>query len=1452
MSFLMLNPTVSLFCLNLALASVVLGLVTVLVGRCLRGATLPTRHSLYCVALVLMLVSPPLVWAAVQSGVGVVTVSLDSSESKLTIEDEVAVVHSVRDPQRETPADLFVEPIPAREVSPVVQRSDVETVPPAVQETVSLPEVSQAAAEPAEINNPIAGRETLALLGGLLIWGWAVVGCWYLFKLVWGLLLVRRLRASLRPMTDPHILRALEQLNSGNEQHKAMVFESALVPAPLTLGVWRSAIVMPTGLTELLHESELACVLAHEVAHVKRHDTRIALLQQCAVILFWWNPLLRYMNGQIVQLRERICDDCAVDRLGMGRSLAEGIVKVAEWSLSRGTAVPLTTTLLDGAGDMEQRITRLMQDDRRFSIQLNFKSAALVAVVALFLAAIPLLPVVRAQAVAAEQPVPQSSGAGQQVAADTTLSEAKAEPEQEWRVRVRMVNALGNPIENAKVRVSLGNENETNWKPANNSGIVDVTVPSRTPRYCTLYARAPGYAPMWAHWGVNQDQTADPLPSDITFKMTNAITVGGTVIDQEGQPVKNASVLLGVSGKYSDLSQRVRTGFYEEIFTTNERGEWRCDFAPETISSATINVTHPEYVSLPTKFDQSDALESLRDLTHSWTLKYGFALTGRVLNEQGEPVAGAKLALGELNTSNQEGPFAETDAEGRYRFEHVAPAHELPGNQDPIRFTVMVLKQGYAPVMEAVPGYGGRALGNSTAEKRIADFTLKRGVKLALHVEDSKGQPVEGAWVMVNNWHDTTTLRVLQKYALATKTDAEGNWTWENAPAEETISYDVGKSGFADVRNLKITVNQSEQQQTVTLQRPQFITGTVIDAETRKPISEFIVERAFEKIAGHANGLYWTSDLTRGKNGTYRKRVTMPPHNGHYTYRARAEGYKTSIIPSIAFQEGETTLNFELQPEAKAPAPKPSKTTAKPEMKPSLSGRIVDQNQQGISGAQVVLAAYPTRPDQFVDQGKIFASVSTDDAGNYAFKIPAEEITKHQFFYLWTKAPGFGLSRRGWYTVKPRIAEKKPLEISLTKTEGVWVDVVDSSGKPASGVRVIPNKIAFSNGVGYPILNQWQAELTGVTDDAGRTHLPSVIPESLDEFHLIPPGHQGVLRYDQNYFLNYRPAKTRPQYKLTLPEMGAIKGKIEVASGFTLPQLSDITLQSNARTPPGFSDSVRVPVDNNGAFEVKQLAVGQAFVPSFLAEDQPLRAEIPAVVKVEENQETALTIRVAPGVKVYGRVQKWDTKENVKDFNMILIYGQTVSNRSGMFPWLKFDVTTNAEGRFECLVPPGPINLRMNSYADGYTAVDSWLPRAQRGVLGQKFEIPNQESYDLGTIELVKNLPIEGKLVDLDNQPLTEWRVYGFPKVPGFTLSETMNSMAGVRTDKKGIFKGTYPQTYPPAYWRVSHRVWKNEFEFKDFRYAAKVISHDPFILQVDTSKEWKDGDPLPYDPEPL
>ncbi len=483
----------------------------------------------------------------------------------------------------------------------------------------------------------------------------------------------------------------------------------------------------------------------------------------------------------------------------------------------------------------------------------------------------------------------------------------------DWLVQVQVVDIDGRPIANPKIGVQNGNNVDETWQDGDPLGKVTVSFDTRSPKYLYLVVRAKGFAPMRAFWSNRDGNPTDLLPSEFTFTMVEAATVGGIVQDEQGNGVAGAIVRFSAAVQQDADASRAQVSFYQEVYTTDEEGRWTCELAPKSMNNCSINVYHEEYVYDPITSGQDHAIALLLDHSHRWILKKGFAISGRVVDDNGNAVVGAILGLGELNIASSEGPFRQTDEKGEYRFQAVSPRSD-EYRDDPIGFTITILRKGYQPVLQCVPGYGKRSMEGSTHDNRVVDFVLRRGVPFTLKVVDVDDEPIEGVNVLLWNWRDTQTLANLQKSVLPTTTDEEGVWRWDNFPIDESIKLDIFKSGFADVRHYDVEAHGDAIQRTIVLKRPQIIMGTVIDKVTKQPISEFVIERAFEGMTGYPGGLWW-GQPTRSRNGKYRKIVTMPPGNGSYTYRAMADGYEVSTSKSTPYKEGDTTvLNFELTP----------------------------------------------------------------------------------------------------------------------------------------------------------------------------------------------------------------------------------------------------------------------------------------------------------------------------------------------------------------------------------------------------------------------------------------------------------------------------------------------------------------------------------------------------------
>ncbi len=79
--------------------------------------------------------------------------------------------------------------------------------------------------------------------------------------------------------------------------------------APL---VWwagrRATVVLPRRMLDSLTEPQIAMVLAHELAHLRRHDHWVRVIELLAALLYWWNPMVWWVRRQLHAVEEQCCD----------------------------------------------------------------------------------------------------------------------------------------------------------------------------------------------------------------------------------------------------------------------------------------------------------------------------------------------------------------------------------------------------------------------------------------------------------------------------------------------------------------------------------------------------------------------------------------------------------------------------------------------------------------------------------------------------------------------------------------------------------------------------------------------------------------------------------------------------------------------------------------------------------------------------------------------------------------------------------------------------------------------------------------------------------------------------------------------------------------------------------------------------------------------------------------
>jgi beta-lactamase regulating signal transducer with metallopeptidase domain len=169
----------------------------------------------------------------------------------------------------------------------------------------------------------------------------------------------QRLRRLAAPPSDPTFAARLNRLARALRVSRPVrLLESTLVRGPVVIGWLKPVILMPAGLATGLSADQVEAVLAHELAHIRRLDYLVNLLQAAAETTLFYHPAVWWVSRRIRAERENCCDDMAVAVLGNPVRYAEALTAVASIgpSSSRAAAVALGSP----GRELINRIRRLL------------------------------------------------------------------------------------------------------------------------------------------------------------------------------------------------------------------------------------------------------------------------------------------------------------------------------------------------------------------------------------------------------------------------------------------------------------------------------------------------------------------------------------------------------------------------------------------------------------------------------------------------------------------------------------------------------------------------------------------------------------------------------------------------------------------------------------------------------------------------------------------------------------------------------------------------------------------------------------------------------------------------------------------------------------------------------------------------------------------------------------
>ena len=191
----------------------------------------------------------------------------------------------------------------------------------------------------------------------------AVVLTWLLGVLAFSLwhlggwLQLRRLRLNALPERSDSILAMFTRLRRDmNVSRPIPLLRSAGILTPMVVGWLRPAIMLPASAITGLSPDQLHAVLAHELAHIRRHDAIIRWVQAGAETLLFYHPAAWWISKVIRDESEHCCDQAALDQ-GVNRTnYARALAHFAD---AGRHDIPLAAAAADGP--LLTRVRRILQ-----------------------------------------------------------------------------------------------------------------------------------------------------------------------------------------------------------------------------------------------------------------------------------------------------------------------------------------------------------------------------------------------------------------------------------------------------------------------------------------------------------------------------------------------------------------------------------------------------------------------------------------------------------------------------------------------------------------------------------------------------------------------------------------------------------------------------------------------------------------------------------------------------------------------------------------------------------------------------------------------------------------------------------------------------------------------------------------------------------------------------------
>ncbi|MEM9986931.1 MAG: M56 family metallopeptidase, partial [Bacteroidota bacterium] len=126
-------------------------------------------------------------------------------------------------------------------------------------------------------------------------------------------------------------------------KRKVTLLVSSRITSPATLGFFKPIILIPVSVVTGLSPEQWEAILLHELAHIRRADYVVRLIQSLIEILFFYHPLIWWVGRDLTHEREACCDDQAVAACGDALRYAHALTTLQR--MCQPSNIPLTMAI---------------------------------------------------------------------------------------------------------------------------------------------------------------------------------------------------------------------------------------------------------------------------------------------------------------------------------------------------------------------------------------------------------------------------------------------------------------------------------------------------------------------------------------------------------------------------------------------------------------------------------------------------------------------------------------------------------------------------------------------------------------------------------------------------------------------------------------------------------------------------------------------------------------------------------------------------------------------------------------------------------------------------------------------------------------------------------------------------------------------------------------------------